>query len=218
MPNISLIIADDHPIFRIGLVNVVKMHKTISLLAEAENGEDALKLIRSHKPDVVVLDIEMPLLNGLQVCEALKKENSQTKILLLTLYKESDIFNKAIAIGADGYLLKDNAPAELITAIETLAAGKNYFSEALNKNLINRKSHLIANSAILEVLEKLSNTEKKILKLITEQKTTREIASKLFISEKTVENHRYNISKKLGLESGQNNLLKFAIEHKSYFD
>ena len=218
MDKIRVLIADDHPIFRVGLVNVIKQNKDIVVVAEAENGGQALELIRKHLPDVVVLDVEMPVMNGLQICETIIKEKINTKILILTLFKEAGLYKKAMEIGASGYLLKDNAPEELITAIETLSRGEKYMSEALSKSLTDAKSHLIVDPQIAAMLDKLSNTEKKILKLIAEQKSTKEIAGKLFISEKTVENHRYNINKKLGLEGGQNNLLKFAIENKSLID
>ena len=218
MYKIKVLIADDHPIFRVGLVNVIKQNPKIDMVNEAENGEQALAMIRELKPDVAVLDVEMPGLNGLQVCEILNEENCPTKILILTLFKEISIYNKAMEIGAMGYLLKEHAPGELITAIETIARGEKYISHALQASLTQGKSHLIVDPKIKEVVDKLSNTEKKILKLIAEQKTTKEIAGKLFISEKTVENHRYNINKKLGLEGGQNNLLKFAIENKALID
>ena len=217
MAKITVLVADDHPIFRVGLVNVIKQNKNISLLAEAENGEQAINLIREHQPNVAVLDIEMPGLNGLQVCELILKEKINTKVLILTLFKEIDLYKKAIEIGASGYLLKDNATGELITAIETVSRNETFYSESLKANLIARKSHLIADPLIAEIISKLTNTEKKILMIIAEQKTTKEIASKLFVSEKTVENHRYNISKKLNLEGVQNGLLKFAIENQSYF-
>lgn len=218
MDKIRVLIADDHPIFRVGLVNVIKQNTGISLVMEAENGEQALAKIRELEPDVAVLDVEMPGLNGLQVCEILKDEKCPTKILILTLFKEISIYHKAMEVGAMGYLLKDHAPDELIFAIETVSKGAKYVSPALESSLTHGKNHLIMDPKIREVVDKLSNTEKKILKLIAEQKTTKDIAGKLFISEKTVENHRYNINKKLGLEGGQNNLLKFAIENKSLIE
>lgn len=217
MRKIKVIIADDHPLFRLGLVSAVKQNSNIILCGEAENGEQALSLIREHKPDVAVLDIEMPLMNGLQVCETVCKEKIETKVLILTFFKEKDLFENAITIGASGYLLKDNAIAELVSAIETIAGGEKYISPTLKSSLINVKSHLVNDPVIAEMVNKLSLTEKNILLLIAEEKTTKEIASELFVSEKTIENHRYNIAKKLNLEGGKNNLLKFALSNKVYF-
>lgn len=217
MPKIKIIIADDHPLFRLGLVSAVKQSSNIILCGEAENGEQAMNLIRTHMPDVAILDIEMPLKNGLQVCETVCAENLNTKILILTFFKETDLYENAIAIGAWGYLLKDNAIDELVTAIETIVKGDKYTSSTLKDNLVKGKSHLMNDPVIGEMINKLSLTEKNILLLIAEEKTTKEIASELFVSEKTIENHRYNIVRKLNLESGKNNLLKFALSNKIYF-
>lgn len=217
MRKITVVIADDHPIFRLGLVNLVKQSNTIEIVAEADNGQTAFEKIMELKPDVAILDIEMPQLNGLQVCEKIQQVKLHTKVLLLTLFKEVDLYKKALAINASGYLLKDNAPNEIIKSIELLAKGEKYFSAEMEEKLIDGKSHLITDPAIAKLMDTLSNTEHKILKLIAEQLTTKDIANKLFISEKTVENHRYNINKKLNLPVGQNSLLKFAIEYKHLF-
>lgn len=217
MYKINVIIADDHPIFRIGLANVINKSRTLNLIKEAENGEQALEMINQFKPDVAVLDIDMPLLNGLQVCEAVcKKKDNVTKIIILTLFKEIDLYKKAIEIGASGYLLKDNAVEELVNSIETVYKGVNYISEGLNTKLIDKKSHLINDPKLNETINKLTNTEKNILLFISEHKTTKEISKKLFVSEKTIENHRYNINKKLKLDGGQNSLLVFALENREY--
>lgn len=211
-----IIIADDHPIFRLGLVSVVKQNKQIDLCGEADNGEKALNLIRNEKPDVAILDIEMPLMNGLQVCENVIKEKLNTKVLILTFFKELDLYEKALAIGAWGYLLKDNAVDELVVAVETLTKGEKYISPALQGSLVKGQSPLINDPIIAEIISKLSSTEKNILLLIAEEKMTKDIALELFVSEKTIENHRYNITKKLGLEGGKNNLLKFVLANKRF--
>ncbi|MGE0567145.1 MAG: response regulator [Bacteroidia bacterium] len=217
MTKVKVIIADDHPIFRIGLKNIIEANDLIEICSECDNGNDAYNSILTNKPDVAVLDIEMPGMNGLQVCEKVLSEKLPTKILLLTLFKETSLYKKAVEIGASGYLLKDNAPNDLIKAILALSEGKTFFTKELEDKLIEGKSHFIEDPIIAETLDKLSNTELKVLKLVSQQMTTKDIAGKLFISEKTVENHRYNISKKLNLPSGQNSLLKFALEHKDRF-
>lgn len=219
MPKINVIIADDHPIFRFGLANIIKSSKELNLIAEAENGAIALELILQHKPDVAVLDIEMPFLNGLQVCEEIKKIGNNTiKILFLTLFKEADLYKKAIDLGAAGYLLKDNAAEELVEAIIKVNNGEKFISNGIESKLVKRKSNILIDPKLKEAILNLTSTETNILVLIAEHKTSKEIAALLFISEKTVENHRYNISKKLALESTKNNLLVFALEHRCMLD
>lgn len=218
MSKIKVIIADDHPIFRIGLANVIKASKSLILIGEAVNGKEAKELITSLKPDVAVLDIDMPYFNGLQVCEEIcKKKDNATKIIILTLFKEIDLYKKALEVGAEGYLLKDNAVDELVVSIEAIFNGENYISEGLSEKLIDKKSHLISDKTLNDNIRKLTSTEKSILLLVADNKTTKEIAKKLFVSEKTIENHRYNINKKLELTGGQNSLLIFALENKFYF-
>ncbi len=218
MDKINVLIADDHPIFRLGLVNVIKSAAQLNLVGEAENGTVAVDLIYRLKPDVAVLDLEMPGLNGLQVCEKICGEKTnKTKVLILTLLKEADLYLKSMEIGAFGYLLKDNAAEELAIAIEKVHNGDKYVSVGLNEKLNSKKSYLLNDQKFKEILTKLTSTEISILKLISEQKTTKEISQKLFVSEKTTENHRYNINKKLGLGSGQNSLLIFALENKDYW-
>jgi len=214
MHKIKVLIADDHPIFRIGLANVIKASGSLSLIFEADNGQLALDQIAELQPDIAVLDIEMPNLNGLQVCEAVCKiTDNKTKIIILTLYKETDLYQKAMEVGASGYLLKDNAVDQLELAIQTVFDGNTFISDGLNAKLVNKNSRMIIDQKFKTALGKLSQTEKNILILISEHKTTKEIAKKLFVSEKTIENHRYNIAKKLELSPGQNSLLVFALEH-----
>jgi two-component system, NarL family, response regulator DegU len=219
MSKINVIIADDHPIFRLGLVDVIKRSQSLNLLGEAEDGEKALHLIREYKPDVAILDLEMPKLTGLDVCKHLMNEkNNATKLLILTLYKEIDLYKKAVQLGVHGYLLKDNAVEELVIAVETIYNGGEFFTNNLSNQLLNEASYFGLDIKRKEDIDKLTPTEKSVLQLVTEGKTTKEIAQKLFISEKTVKNHRYHISKKLGLDGGQNNLLHFALKKNDHTD
>lgn len=215
MDKIKVLVADDHPIFRAGLENVIRQSERIELVALAEDGLKALELILELKPDVAVLDIQMPGMNGIKVCEQVMERKLSARLALLTLYKERELYNKAISIGVSGYLLKETASYELIACIEALAAGRTYHSLNLEDHLVNERLQQLP-ERVRMLLEKLSNTEKKIVLLISRQKSTKEIAAKLFVSEKTIENHRYNIAKKLELTGGQNTLLKFAMEHSGY--
>ncbi|MBS1550477.1 MAG: response regulator transcription factor [Bacteroidetes bacterium] len=214
MPDrIRIIIADDHPIFRGGLRQIISADKTIEIIGEADNGEKALELIQELKPDIAVLDIDMPKKTGLDVLRAL--ENSKTKIIFLTMYAEEDIFDEAMDLGIKGYVLKDSAVSDIIECILSVNEDNYYISPNVSNLLVNRRNkskNLIKKNPELGSLTK---TERNILKYISENKTSKEIAEVLFLSHRTVENHRTNISNKLNLR-GSHSLLKFAIENKSY--
>ena len=208
----KIIIADDHPIFRSGIKEVVKNIPFLEWKGEASDGVAAYQLILSTQADIAILDLEMPLLSGLDICQKFQHEKNSTRFIILTMHKEKHFFEKAMEVGVMGYLLKDNAVEELITCIETVVRGQQYVSAQIERYLVESKEK--ANfGEVTELLKQLSPTEKVLLKLIAEEKTSPEIANLLFISSNTVENHRYNINKKLGLE-GKNSLLKFAMKYK----
>lgn len=209
---IKILIADDHPIFRKGLIEIISSDKNLSVAAEAGDGEKAIQLIKEKRPDIAVLDIQMPKLNGFDVARQIAANNLNTKIIFLTMHKEHDLFNKAVELGALGYILKECAVDDIIECINEAAQGKHYVSDSLSEFLF-IKNKEIKDGIEKEGLDKLSLMEKKILKLISEKKTSQEIADALFISIRTVENHRLNICKKLDIH-GVNSLIKFAIEIK----
>ncbi len=200
--------ADDHPILRKGVSNLLAETSDIDWVGSAGDGREALEKIRAMQPDVAVLDIEMPHLSGLEVARTLIGENSRTAFILLTLFKDESFFRNAMAAGIKGYLLKESSEAEILTCIRSVHQGRAYVNASLTHFLLNLQQP--TNS----ILEKLSNHEINILKLIARQKTSVEIADMLFISPKTVGNHRSNISKKLNLSGRQNGLLKWAMEHR----
>ena len=200
--------ADDHPILRKGVSNLLTETPDIDWVGSAGDGREALEKIRAIQPDVAVLDIEMPYLSGLEVARTLIEENSKTVFILLTLFKDESFFRNAMTTGIKGYLLKESSEAEILTCIRSVYEGKAYVNASLTHFLLNLQQP--TNS----ILEKLSNHEINILKLIARQKTSTEIADMLFISPKTVGNHRSNISKKLNLSGKQNGLLKWAMEHR----
>lgn len=207
----TVIIADDHPIFRSGIREVIKSLFHLELKGEASDGLQAYRLILAQQPDVAVLDLEMPELSGLDVCQKLAAEKARTKCIILTMHKEKYYFDQAMQAGVMGYLLKDNAVEEVVKCIESVLRGNKYASPQIEDYLI---SHEEQQQPALAQLSLLSATEKIILKLISQGKTTPQIAENLFVSEKTIENHRYNIAKKLQLEAGKNSLLKFAMTYK----
>lgn len=201
--------ADDHPLLRKGVSDLLRETEGLQWVGSAPNGKEALEKIRALQPDVAILDIEMPHFTGLEIAKTLLQEGSKTAFILLTLFKDESFFRSALSIGVMGYLLKESSESEIINAIRSVHQKRPYVNPELTHLLIqgNQEQH--------QILDQLSEQEINILKLVSQQKTSKEIASMLFISPKTVSNHRTNISKKLDLGGVQNGLLKWALEHKS---
>jgi DNA-binding NarL/FixJ family response regulator len=212
--NISLLIADDHPIFRAGLRQVIENDPRLTVIAEADDGEAALALIRQLRPQVALLDLDMPGLDGFAVAAAICAERLAVAVIFLTMHKDEMHFNEALKLGAQGYVIKDSAAADVVNCIKTVAAGQNYFSPALSTYLLNRSRRAATLDEQQRGLRDLTPTERRILALLAELKTSKQIASELSISARTVDNHRTNIAIKLDLH-GSHTLVKFAIEHKS---
>ncbi len=211
---ISIIIADDHPLFRKGLRQVVDGDPSLRIVGEAGSGDAALKLIRELCPQVAILDVDMPVMNGLKVTEELRTLELPTEIIILTMYKEEDMFNSAMDLGVKGYVLKEHAAEDIVQGIRTVAGGDYYISPLISTFLVNRNDRVSAFEQKYPFLTHLTPTERKVLGLVAGKKTSKEIAEILHVSYRTVENHRGNISQKLGLR-GSHSLLKFAIENKS---
>lgn len=209
---IKIVIADDHPIFRNGLKQIIDFDKSIKIIGEADNGQKALELITELKPDVAILDIDMPKKTGLEVLKELK--DSDVKIIFLTMYAEEDIFEEAMNHGIKGFVLKDSAVSDIVDCIFSVHEDRYYISPSVSNFLINRRKKLKELKNNNPLLQNLTMSEKKILKFISENKTSKEIADILFISYRTIENHRANISSKLNLK-GSHSLVKFAIENKA---
>jgi DNA-binding NarL/FixJ family response regulator len=203
----TAIVADDHPIFRKGLIEILSEVSDLEIVAELSDGLQAYQSIIAKRPDLAILDIEMPGLTGLDICRKVMSEKSETKFIVLTMHRDKNFFNDAMSIGVMGYLLKDHAISELIKCVHTVLKGERFVNPGI-ENLL-----LFTEQKDLPELALLTATEKVIMKLIAETKTSAEIAQLLFVSPNTVDNHRSNIVKKLGLE-GKNSLLKFAIQHK----
>ena len=211
---INIIIADDHPIFRQGLKKVLESGKKYSVVSETSNGEEALQNIRDIKPDVAILDIDMPKLNGIEILKIIHKEKIPVKTIILTMYKDEEYFNQAMDYGVMGYLLKDSVVIELVECLETIETGKHYISPKISDYLIQRSEKQKSLSNAVPQLQLLTKTETEVLRHLSENKTSKKIAEEMFISERTVENHRANICSKLELK-GYNALLLFALKHKS---
>lgn len=204
-----IIIADDHPIFRSGLRQTIENSPKFQVVADAADGETALNLILEQQPDIAVLDVSMPKLNGFQVAEELQKKRSPARVVFLTMHDEEEMFNRAMSLGVKGYVLKDSAAVDIINCLEAVAAGKNFTSPAITTYLFKRATR-DANPA--KTLADLTATERAVLRLVAEYKTSREIGDELCISYRTVENYRTSICSKLDLH-GSHSLIKYALRH-----
>lgn len=209
---IRLVIADDHPIVRQGLRQVIEKDPGLMIVAEAGDGQAALEQIKTTKPDVVILDVDMPLLNGFAVARALADLPLPTKIIFLTVHCEEEFFNEALELGAKGYVLKDSSVTDIVACIRAIAAGQNYVSPALTTHLFRQRRR--DSQPQQPGVGILTPSERQVLKLIADYKTSKEIAAALFISPHTVQTHRKNICAKLELE-GNHALMRFAMDHKS---
>ncbi len=211
--DITIIIADDHPVFRRGLNLIITSDAQLKVAGEASDGAEAVEMIKNLEPDVAVLDVNMPELNGFDVARELKKHNLTTEIIFLTMHKDEVMFNTAIDLGVKGYLLKESAIDDIGAGIKAVAAGEYFISPALTTFLVKRRSRNAALAAEKPSLDDLTPTERRVIQLIAENKTSREIGELLFVSVRTVERHRQNICDKLVIH-GSNGLLKFAVANK----
>jgi DNA-binding NarL/FixJ family response regulator len=211
---IKILIADDHPVIRSGIKSVLETEPSFKVAAEAKNGEEAFNLLKENNFDIVTLDVEMPEISGLEIARKMIENKIPVKIIFLTMYKDEDMFNEALDLGAMGYILKENAVDDIVECINSVADGKYYISPIISQYLINRERRIKNLASSSPSIRDLTKTERIILRLIAEDKTTKQIANELFVSYKTVENHRSNISKKLNL-IGSHSLVKFAIKNKA---
>jgi DNA-binding NarL/FixJ family response regulator len=211
---LRIVIADDHPIFRAGLRQVLAADRGVEVVAEIADGEQAVREIRALKPDVAVIDFDLPIRNGVEVARELQRQRDTTPVVILTGHREESLFEEALAAGVRGYLLKDNAATDLLQCLRAVAAGETHLSPTFSKYLLERSRRAESLREQVSGLESLSPAERRVLRLIALNKTTKEIAQELFLSPATIETHRKNICAKLDLR-GPNKLLQFAIEHRA---
>jgi len=211
---LKVLIADDHPIFRRGLREVIETDARLMVVGEAEDGVAALRQIENLQPEVAVLDIDMPQLNGFELAKEIKRKRLAVEVVFLTMHKDEGMLNEALEAGVRGYVLKDSAVTDIAASIHAVARGEHYLSPARSTFLVHRGQRAASFVKENAGLQELTQSERRVVRLIAENKTSKEIAAELFISYRTVENHRANIAQKLNL-SGSHALLKFALEHKS---
>ena len=210
---ISVLILDDHPLFRQGLRQVIGGDDRFEMAGEAETAEAAIKTAAETKPDIIVVDVNLPGMSGLEMAGVLRARKCKARLVVLTMLKDDQVFNQAMNLGVQGFVLKENAATEILNCMASVAAGNPYVSPSLSGFLLRRRNRAETLAVRTPTLSDLTTAERRILKAIAQKKTTKEIASELFVSPRTVESHRANISTKLSLK-GSNSLLQFALEHR----
>jgi DNA-binding NarL/FixJ family response regulator len=207
-------VVDDHPVFRHGLKQMIEADLSFEVAGEAGDDATASQEIRKLKPAVVIVDVRLPQRGGLELVRTLRDVNPCPACIMLTMHAEESTFNAAMDAGARGYILKEDALELVLLGIKAVAAGSFYLSPAISGWLSRRQERVSALKQAKTGFASLTPTERRILRLVAENKTNKEIASDLFISHRTVETHRANICQKLELQ-GVHKLLQFAIEHRS---
>jgi len=201
MAKLRILLADDHTVVRQGLRKVLEERQEWEVVAEAGDGRDAVRQAEEFKPDVAVIDIAMPLLNGIEATRQIVKRSPATRVLTLTMHSDEAYVNQILQAGATGYLLKDSADVDLIQAVSAVSMGKSFFSPAVARVMLDDYVRQLADKGISDRYESLSEREREIFQLIAEGKANKEIAAILSISPSTVETHRARIMEKLDLHS-----------------
>jgi len=210
---IKVFLVDDHTIFREGLYLLLDQEQDIEIIGEAEDGHEAIKKVPQKSPDVVIMDIAMPNLNGIEATRQIKAEHPEIDILMLSMKNNAEDAYQALKAGACGYILKKSAGEEVVEAVRTAYNGERFLSDQINRTLV--ENYIIENKkgSPEDPLEDLSPREKEVLQLVAEGKATKEIAMMLHLSKSTVETYRKRMMKKLGL-SNLTELIKFSIKHE----
>jgi len=212
MSKIKLVLADDHAVVRSGLRMLLQAQPDMEIVGEAESGAEALAQVRSLQPDIILMDIQMPGMNGIEATRQIKEAYADTAVLALTMHEDDQYFFEMLQAGASGYLPKRAAPDELVRAIRTVSRGEVFLYPSLATRLVQSYLGGEAGEDSVALVSDLTPREKEVLVLIAEGLTNPEIADKLVISVKTVDRHRENIMRKLNLHS-RIDLVKYALRH-----
>jgi two-component system, NarL family, nitrate/nitrite response regulator NarL len=207
---IRVVIADDHPLFREGIRSVLSREDHFEVLAEASDGEECVRLVKNFSPDLVLMDISMPKMNGLEAAQVLKKVAPDVKVLAMSVHNNKEYIHRMVDAGVQGYVVKDSPAEELVSAIEAVNRGEAYFSQNLSQMIL--KEFVGNNGRKKQKRSELSKREGQVLGLIAEGLGNKEIAHRLFVSIRTIETHRERIMKKLDIHSIAG-LTKFALSN-----
>lgn len=210
---IEVLLADDHPVVRRGLKATIEEDEGLRVVAQALDGNDALRQIIELRPAVAILDIDMPGLNGLGVAREVSAQNIDTRIIFMTFHADEDLMRAAMDVGGKGYLLKGSETDEVVAAIHAVCAGRTYIGSTMAAVLLKQNTGASRSGQLLDI-SVLTPTEKKVLRLIADGLSSKEIGDQLSIHYRTVENHRTNMCRKLNIE-GANALARFALQHRS---
>jgi len=209
---ISILLVDDHTIVRQGLAKVLEAESGFSVIGEARDGREAISQVEQLKPDVVLMDITMPMLNGIEATRQIKKFNPKTKVIILSMHSHNRFISELFSLGASGYLLKDSSGTDIINAINAATRGDTYLSPSISRQVIEDYVSLKrTKSSREELYSQLSNREREVFQMIAEGRSTKEIAEILCVSMSTVKTHRSNIMEKLQMDN-ISQLIHFAIE------
>jgi len=214
MEKIRILLADDHALVRSGLIRLLEPNKDILVIGEAEDGEEAIRKTKELKPDVVVIDLSMPKINGIEAAKIISKECPESRVLVLTMHENEEYVYQIFRSGANGYILKNANRNEITTAIRAVAKGERFFSSRVSEIMVEgylRKAEEREKGTDSSDIE-LTTRESQVLSLIAEGCNNQQIADKLFISPRTVDTHRTNIMQKLNIHDAAN-LVKYALEH-----
>ncbi|MGA2229164.1 MAG: response regulator transcription factor [Syntrophobacteraceae bacterium] len=209
---ITILLADDHTIVRQGLAKVLEAEPGFSVVGEARDGREAISQVEQFKPDIVIMDITMPMLNGIEATRQIKKANRNTKIIILSMHSHNRFISELFSLGASGYLLKDSSGTDIVNAINAAVRGDTFLSPSISRQVIEDYVSLkITKSSREELYGQLSNREREVFQMIAEGRSTREIADILCVSVSTIKTHRSNIMEKLQMDN-ISQLIHFAIE------
>ncbi len=207
---ISVFLADDHTIVRQGLAKLLEGESDLRVIGDAENGREAVKKVEKLKPDVVLIDIAMPLLNGIEATRQIRRSCPDTKVIVLSMHSHGRYISELLTIGASGYLLKDSTGSDIINAIHAAISGDTYLSPAISRRVVEGYVSMKQRSPQEDLYSTLTNREREVFQMIAEGRSTREIADTLCISPSTVKTHRGNIMEKLEINN-ISQLVQFAI-------
>jgi DNA-binding NarL/FixJ family response regulator len=210
MKKIRILLADDHQLMRSGLRLLIEQQADLTVVGEAADGREAVALAKSLRPDVAVMDISMPNLNGIEAAHQITQSHAELAVIVLSMHPDESYVLRALKAGAKGYLLKDSAESDLITAVRAVARGKSFFSPAVSKVLLDDYIRKLKRSGAEDAYDLLTPREREVLQLVAEGKSNKEVANLLNLSVYTVETHRSNIMQKLNLK-GVPELTLYAV-------